>query len=395
MSTLTASALSIVRSRPSLRLLAVILFSSIGPLVLLTAPALVSRYIVELGMDNRQVGWLFSLELGAMALSTLPTYLWMRRYDWRWIAGLAAALFLLGNLLTALLMNSPAPGFIPLTALRFSTAFAEAALVLVCLGTAGTLSNATRAFGLWVTGQLVLAALCLQLMPWLFSHWGLSSFFLLIAVFTALILPLVLSLPAGSQDDTQPLPPHQARGVFLKVGRGMLAIFLFYLSLSGIWTFAGELARLQGIAVDDSASALATASLMGVAGAAMTSWIGARGQRAWLLALGYLAMTAGLFGLLGEVSSWRYLLAACAFKFAWTFALPFLLSAISDYDRQGGKLVVLANLAICGGLAVGPSLAAWLLGDTLDFRVLLLASAAICALSFLAILPLARQQPPK
>lgn len=389
MSVPSAPAIDMAQSRDRLRLLAVLLFSAIGPLVLLTAPALASRYIVELGMDNRQVGWLFSLELGAMAISTLPTYLWMRRYDWRWIAGLAGSLFLLGNLFSAWLMSEPSPGFGLLAALRFLTAFSEAALVLVCLGTAGTLPNATRAFGLWVTGQLVLAALCLQFMPWLFEHWGVSSFFLLIALFTALILPLVLSLPAGSHDDSRPLPPRQVQAMRLKVCLGMLAIFLFYLSLSGIWTFAGELARLRGISTGDSASALATASLMGVAGAAMASWIGARGRRAWLLALGYLAMTAGLCGLLGEISTWRYLLAACAFKFAWTFALPFLLSAISDYDRQGGKLVVLANLAICGGLAVGPSLAAWLLGDTLDFGLLLLASMAICALSFLAILPLA------
>ncbi|UMZ09676.1 hypothetical protein I9018_19340 [Pseudomonas sp. MPFS] len=109
MSVPSAPAVEMAQSRDRLRLLAVILFSAIGPLVLLTAPALVSRYIVELGMDNRQVGWLFSLELGAMAISTLPTYLWMRRYDWRWIAGLAGSLFLLGNLFSAWLMSEPSP----------------------------------------------------------------------------------------------------------------------------------------------------------------------------------------------------------------------------------------------------------------------------------------------
>ncbi|UMZ09677.1 hypothetical protein I9018_19345 [Pseudomonas sp. MPFS] len=103
-------------------------------------------------------------------------------------------------------------------------------------------------------------------MPWLFEHWGVSSFFLLIALFTALILPLVLSLPAGSHDDNRPLPPRQAQAMLLKICLGMLAIFLFYLSLSGIWTFAGELARLRGISTGDSASALASASLMGVPG---------------------------------------------------------------------------------------------------------------------------------
>ncbi|MBD9513167.1 MFS transporter [Pseudomonas sp. PDM22] len=391
MNTLTAPlVLNPVQQR--LRLLAVVLFSAIGPLVLLTAPALASRYIAELGLDNRQVGFLFSMELGAMAISTIPTYFWMRRYNWRRIAAIAAAVFLLGNLLSAVLMSTAAPSYPLLVALRFLTAFSEAALVLVCLGTAGTLPNAARAFGLWVTGQLVLAALSLQFMPWLFSHWRVASFFLLIALFTAACLPLIRSLPAGSDNQAEALPPSQARAALGKIALGMSAIFLFYLSLAGIWTFVGELARTQGISATDSSSALASASLLGVVGASLASWIGIRGRREWLLALGYLAMASSLIGLLGDVSLLRYVLAACAFKFAWTFALPFLLAAISDYDRQGGKLVVLANLAICGGLAVGPSLAAWLLGETENFSLLLQFSAVICALSFLAILPLARRR---
>lgn len=386
-----AAPLLITPLQQRLRLLAVVLFSAIGPLVLLTAPALASRYIAELGLDNRQVGLLFSLELGAMAIATIPTYFWMRRYNWRRIATSAAVLFLIGNLLSALLMNSTAPSFSLLVALRFLTAFSEASLVLVCLGTAGTLPNAARAFGLWVTGQLVLAAFSLQFMPWLFSHWQVGSFFLLIALFTAVCLPLIRSLPSGGDTPTESTTTRDTNAALGKIALGMLAIFLFYLSLAGIWTFVGELARTQGISSGDSSSALASASLLGVVGAALASWIGTRGKREWLLALGYLAMASSLIGLLGDVSLLRYLLAACAFKFAWTFALPFLLAAISDYDRQGGKLVVLANLAICGGLAIGPSLAAWLLGETENFSLLLQVSAAICVLSFLAILPLVRR----
>lgn len=389
-STLTTSVpLNPVQQR--LRLLAVVLFSAIGPLVLLTAPALASRYIAELGLDNRQVGLLFSMELGAMAISTIPTYFWMRRYNWRRIAAVAAGVFILGNLLSAVLMSTPALSYPVLVGLRFLTAFSEASLVLVCLGTAGTLPNAARAFGLWVTGQLVLAALSLQLMPWLFSHWQVASFFWLIALFTAVCLPLIRALPAGSDNQAGTVAPSQARAVLGKITLGMTAIFLFYLSLSGIWTFIGELARTEGISASDSSSALASASLLGVAGASLASWVGTRGRREWLLALGYLAMASSLIGLLGDVSLLRYLLAACAFKFAWTFALPFLLATISDFDRQGGKLVVLANLAICGGLALGPSLAAWLLGETEDFSLLLHVSTVVCALSFLAILPLARR----
>lgn len=48
-------------SNTSLHLAAVVIFSAIGPLVLLVAPSLASRYIVELGLSMQQVGFLFTV----------------------------------------------------------------------------------------------------------------------------------------------------------------------------------------------------------------------------------------------------------------------------------------------------------------------------------------------
>ncbi|MDF3198365.1 MFS transporter [Pseudomonas sp. 1912-s] len=371
-------------SNAGLRLAAVVIFSAIGPLVLLVAPALASRYIVELGLNTQQVGFLFTMELGAMAVATLPAYFMMRWLSWRRIACCAALLFIAGNLLTALLLHGAQPSYGLLVAVRFASAFAEACLVLVCMGTAATLPNAARAFGLWVSGQLVLAAVSLHFMPALFEYSGAATFFFLMALVTACVFPLVFSLPQRS-----PAPVATGKAaISAKAALGMLAVFLFYLSLSGIWTFVGELANHQGIKPADSAGALATATLMGIAGALFATWIGPRGPRTLLVAAGFVLMAGSLLGLLGDLTLVHYFLAACVFKFAWTYTLPFLMTAISEHDRQGGRLVVLSNLAICGGLAVGPSLAAMLLGEQSHFTLLLWTSVVLCAASFLAIAPL-------
>lgn len=372
----------------SLRLATVVIFSAIGPLVLLVAPALASRYIVELGLSTQQVGFLFTMELGAMAVATLPAYFMMKRLSWRRIALWAAVVFILGNLLTAVLLHGNQPLYVLLLVVRFVSAFAEACLVLVCMGTAATLANTARAFGLWVSGQLVLAAVSLHFMPRLFEHGGAASFFLLMAIVTTFCFPLVFSLPAqGTVHDVRK-PAAGDSGITAKASLGMLAIFLFYLSLSGIWTFVGELATRHAIATTDSAGALATATLMGIVGALIATWVGHRGPRTLLVAFGFALMGSSLLGLLGDLTLMRYVIAACVFKFAWTYTLPFLMTAISEHDHQGGRLVVLSNLAICGGLAIGPSFAARLLGEQSNYSGLLWTSVGLCGASFLAIAPL-------
>jgi predicted MFS family arabinose efflux permease len=52
----------------------------------------------------------------------------------------------------------------------------------------------------------------------------------------------------------------------------------------------------------------------------------------------------------------------CIYNFAWNFTQPVLLSAMARFDRRG-KVVVYAVAAQMWGLAVGPSVAATVLGQ--------------------------------
>ena len=59
----------------SLRLLAaIVIFAAIAPGILMTAPAVAAQLASEWQLKPGQIGWLFSAELGAMSLATLPAW---------------------------------------------------------------------------------------------------------------------------------------------------------------------------------------------------------------------------------------------------------------------------------------------------------------------------------
>lgn len=65
------------------RLAAIVLFAAITPTILMTAPAVAAQLASEWQLSPARIGDLFSVELGAMSLATLPAWWWLKRVDWR------------------------------------------------------------------------------------------------------------------------------------------------------------------------------------------------------------------------------------------------------------------------------------------------------------------------
>jgi predicted MFS family arabinose efflux permease len=127
------------------------------------------------------------------------------------------------------------------------------------------------------------------------------------------------------------------------------------------------------------------ASLLGIAGALSATLLGGRKQFRLLLIGGYAVMIAGILMLTGSPDETRFTLAALGFKYAWTFALPFILASLASIDRNG-QLMSLVNLVIGGGLALGPLIAGRMIEELHGFQAVLLGSALFAFLSLVLIL---------
>jgi predicted MFS family arabinose efflux permease len=169
---------------------------------------------------------------------------------------------------------------------------------------------------------------------------------------------------------------------------GIIATLAFYISLSGVWTFVGQIAVQSGIEPQQSGNIFAIATLLGVAGAGSASLIGRRLPRSRLLLAGFAMMMAAMLLLLHSPALARFATAALLFKFSWTFILPFILATLADIDHSG-KLMNATNLVIGGGLAIGPALAGQLIAaNGGSLHVLLLLATLVAALSLALLLAL-------
>lgn len=349
----------------------IVVLSAITPLALLAAPALTVQLMAEFALKADQAGVYFLFELGGLSLASLPALWWMRRWPPGAIGLVAACCFIAGNIASVF-----AGGFAVLCVIRLATAIAGGALMILSLSAAAAMANSDRVFGYWVSGQLILGALALALLPRLFHVFGLDAFFVLLAVLMALALPLARGFA--------PLPGAamaRATGRGPRLGIVVLAmaiLALYYLAVGGTWSFMTVIATGAGIEAMHSADVVAAASIFGTAGALLSAWLGGRIPRAAILLGGYGLLTLAIVLLSWNAAVW-FVVAACLFKFAWTFALPPILAVIGDTDKSGA-VMSWSNLVIGGANAVAPIIAGHLL-EAWGAPRMLVAEAAVTAAS--------------
>ncbi|HFQ9382688.1 TPA: MFS transporter [Serratia marcescens subsp. marcescens ATCC 13880] len=371
---------------PPRLLTAIIVFAAIAPGILMTAPAVAAQLAAQWQLGPAQIGRLFSTELGAMSLATLPAWWWIGRINWRRVAALSALVFIAGNLASALVQD-----FTLLLPLRFIASLAGGTLMILCITCAAGTANPSRVYAFWVLGQLVLGAVGLLALPPLFAHFGLMAVYLILAAIMLCCLPLIPAFPNGftaarsARSGAAASPTRKLCAV--------LAVLTFYISLSAVWTFIGGIAAGAGLSPAHSGQVLAVATLLGIVGAGAAALIGARFGGGRLIVLGYSLLLASVALLTGQPLLLRFALAALLFKFTWTFVLPFILARVAGLDNDG-KLMNGINLVIGGGMAIGPTLAGYLIESSGGFNALLFGALG-CALLSLLLISLASPRAPR
>ncbi|NKX50767.1 MFS transporter, partial [Arthrobacter deserti] len=177
----------------------------------------------------------------------------------------------------------------------------------------------------------------LAVFPALFANTGVGAIYWTMAGLAACCLPVV-RLIDGELLRREPSGGGAAARGKVPAGKfllGLAAVLLFYIGLSGVWSFMAQIAGAAGIDLSATSLVLAIATVPGILSALLATVLGDSPRRRLVLLAGYLGLAAGvalLFGLSGVV---QFAAAAMIFKFAWTFILPYLLSSLSDLGGGG------------------------------------------------------------
>lgn len=386
--TMTSASAPPTTTFPKLTLVALVAFAAITPLALLVAPALAAQLGMELGIGPSEIGTYFFVENGAFSAASLLSLLWLGRANVRTVGLIALGVFIAGNLATPLVL----PDYTNLLLVRAFTGFGGGTLMVLSMVSGQDAENPDRVFGYWVVGQLVAGAVGLFLLPYLFASFGLKSFYLVLGVITLVLSPLYRGFLAPNAAAPSTSISGGNNGGFVLIAiLTVAAILSFYIAIGGVWTFASMAATQAGFANEGIGAILAAASLFGIGGAMLATWLGGRSARRAMLLLGYAILVLSVLSLAIFSGVTAYVAAVCAFKFAWTFVLPFIIAEVAGRDPSG-KLLASTSLIIGTGLSLGPLFAGLLLGAAWSLGSVFIAAAFCGVLSFacLSLSPKAR-----
>ncbi|WP_079595911.1 MFS transporter [Arthrobacter sp. P2b] len=348
-STAQAAPASIASDKGTYTYIAV--FSAVLYTVLLIAPVIAGKLIEQFALTPVQVGTLFSLELGAFSLATVPAYLWLRRMNLRTASYLFTAVVIAGNLVSGFLDD-----FGLLMIARVVTSLAAGSITVIILTLSGKTSNPSRAFGIFVVFQLAMGALILAVFPALFASAGVAAIYWTLAGLAVLCLLVVKRIDGEALRAALPVSARAGapeRVPVLRAAAGLAAVLLFYVALSGVWSFIAQIPAGSGIDLSATSLVLSLATVAGIVSALVATALGETPRRKLYLVAGYAGMALSIALLFGAPALIRFAIAAVIFKFAWTFILPYLLSTLSSLS-SGGHLMNTTNLMIGTGFSIGP-----------------------------------------
>jgi len=345
-------------------------------------PVLVGGLVRASGLNARQGGLVAAADVIGMATANALAFFWIRRSNWRYVAGLAIAALITGNLLC-----TQEFGFWPLLLTRGWTGMAEGTALALTYGILAQSTAPDRNYGLFLALNLTLGAITDLLSPTLIGHFGVQSLFLVLCGYPLLTLSLLAFVPAGPGLAPVNSTHHNLRPMLAPIAIALVANLVYFVGQSGAWAYFERLAVSQGLPLQAAANGIALSLLGGVAGAISASWLNIRLPRVVPLVLAVLLAAGGLAGLqLLPMSAFTFAAAAAVFNFGNNFGHPYLLGYLAALDPTARYAVVSGALQT-GGMGIGPVIAAFLVTNT-HFEASLQLGYASFALTLLLFVPI-------
>ncbi len=366
-----------VNSRRTLA--AAILVGVLGPEVFIVQPGFVQGLVEHVGFDDQGAGYAASAEMFGIAATTILLTFIAHRVNWRVVIAASALVMTLANALCT--MTDDLDVFV---LLRVLAGLGAGGLVSLSFAAIGLTDRPERNFGFLIMWVLVYGAVALVLMPGTYAVAGMDGVLWFFALFPLAALPVLRYLPDTGENVVQVEKDAVNLSGNLKA-LALLAMLAYFIAQGVVWAYLFLIGVAGGLSEQVVANGLTISQFAGIAGALLAALLGNRVGRALPLALGILGGALCLYFLVGRFEFLVFAVAVTVYNFAWNMTHPFLLASMASFDRRG-RIVVYAVAMQMVGLAVGPSLAASVIGDG-DYININWLGAGLFVLSLVLILP--------
>ena len=346
----------------------------IGMQMFIVQPGFVGGLVSNRELEESVAGLIASAEMFGMAATTILAAALGSRIDWRWLTGGALLALVLANGASAALTAPLALG-----AARTIAGLAAGLLLSLGYAVVGRSANPDRWFGYLIMAVLLYGAAGLFFMPSLLASVGMTGLLGLFAAMAAAGFLAVSRMPRSGLAEAG----HGGRALWRLNGRAwscLAAVLAFFLGQGVVWAFLVLIGTHLGIADQAIANGLTIAQIAGIGGAFAAATLGARLPHIALLIVGTAGSVIPLLLLAGGVDGLGYSINVTIFNFAANLLTPLLIAIAARMD-SGEALVQKAVALQMIGLAVGPAIAAPLLGAD-GYGMMLALSAGLFLLSF-------------
>lgn len=335
----------------------------LGPAAMILMPMIVGGVIESYGFSEQQAGNIASMEGMGLVIASVIASFWIRKVSW------TKALFV-SFLMTALLNlgSTMFSEYTPLLIARFATGIAEGTMFAVTVAALGDNRHPDRAFGFAQAVQGAMMFGFFAAAPYLMKIWGVSGVFYMLAGACIAMMLTLFRFPSKGIDHSLLQAEHveDSKGSTFLIWLGLFASVIFFIAIFGFWAFIERIGQAAGLPAETIGFALGSALVIAIGGAMAAAWASDRFGRNLPLLVVVAGIATVLVVLIGQFSSNTFFIAAGIFQALFMVGVCYQMGAIAKIDLKGKYLVLMTAAQGLGG-AIGPGLAASVIGEGQDY----------------------------
>ena len=336
------------------------LLTTAGLYFILITSAMVTGLIEALSLSKATAGYIAAANGYGASIGAFLVIFAIKRISWRPVSAILLVMLMGWDILSIFMTSGDS-----LMIVRFLHGLTGGILIGIGFSVISRTAVPDRTFAMLLFVQYGLGGIGLMFLPKLVPLYGMPIIFMTLVGFslvTLMSLPFLPAYPPKEKAAVQENSSGKAKILLVPFAAALFSVFFFQSGNMGLAAYIIELGKGEGLTTDSISTTLGIANWIAMFGAALVYVIGVKYGRLWPVTGGLVVTILGMAAFHYSESASVFFWANVVTGITWAFIIPYLLGLCSEFDTQG-QLTALAGFFSKMGLASGPLVAAWVVGE--------------------------------